>query len=153
MAHEIRPPFNPQSAIAETAALLKSYRIRDVAGDKYAPGFVTEAFDQNGISYKYSELDRSQIYVECMPLLTSGRVRLIDNRKLVAQFASLERRTSAGGKDRVDHGVNGHDDIANSVAGVLQLVAGGQRDMVISDAAIATARRMRRSDLGWWGLG
>jgi hypothetical protein len=32
----------------------------------------------------------------------------------------LERRTSRSGKDTVDHGRNGSDDYANSLAGVLQ---------------------------------
>jgi hypothetical protein len=51
-----------------------------------------------------------------MPLFTSGRVRLLDNKKLISQFASLERRTGPLGKDRVDHGPNGHDDVANAAA-------------------------------------
>jgi hypothetical protein len=149
VVHEIRPPFNPQSAIAEVVQLIRSYGIREVSSDRYAPGFVNEAFERNGVRHLYAEHDRSQLYVECLPLLASGRVRLVDNRKLVAQFASLERRTRPGGKDRVDHGVSGHDDLSNSVAGVLQLVAGGRREMVISDEAIAQIRRMRPRDLGW----
>jgi hypothetical protein len=35
---------------------------------------------------------------------------------LVAQFAALEWRTSPVGKDRIDHGPGGHDDLANAVA-------------------------------------
>ena len=30
----------------------------------------------------------------------------------------LERRTSRGGRDSIDHGPQGHDDLANVVAGV-----------------------------------
>jgi hypothetical protein len=146
---EIRPPFNPRTAVSDVAALLKSYRIGEAIGDKYAAGFLKEAVESNGLTYKYSDLDRSAIYVEALPLLTSGRVRLLDNRRLVAQFAGLERRTSAGGKDQISHGVNGHDDLSNSVAGVLQLIAGGRREMVISDAALAAVRRMRPRDFGW----
>lgn len=124
LAHEIRPPFNPQTAIAETAELFKSYRIRRIVGDKYAAGFVVEGFGKNGITYQYSERDRSAIYLECLPTLTSGRAKLLDNKRMVAQFAQLERRTSASGKDRIDHPDNFHDDIANAVAGVLGLATG-----------------------------
>jgi hypothetical protein len=46
-------------------------------------------------------------------------VRLIDNPRLVSQFAGLERRTFATGKDVVDHGRGGHDDLCNSAAGAL----------------------------------
>ncbi len=46
LAHEIRPPFNPQAAIAEVAVLLKSYGVEARTGDKYAAGFVVEGFAQ-----------------------------------------------------------------------------------------------------------
>jgi hypothetical protein len=35
----------------------------------------------------------------------------------------LERRTSPIGKDRVDHGPGGHDDLCNSAAGALVQLA------------------------------
>jgi hypothetical protein len=52
-------------------------------------------------------------------LFTTGRVRLIDNKRMVYQFTSLERRTSPIGKDRIDHGPGGHDDCCNAAAGAL----------------------------------
>jgi hypothetical protein len=130
-AFETKPPFNPQNAIAHLAALLKGYNIRSCTGDKYAPGFVAEAFSKHGIRYNYSDRDRSSIYVDCLPLFTSGRVRLVDNKKLVMQFSSLERRTSSVGRDRVDHGREGHDDLCNAAAGALTL-AGGSGGLVLN---------------------
>ena len=53
-----------------------------------------------------------------MPLLNSGRVELLDHKRLVAQLCSLERRTTRGGKDSIDHPPGSFDDIANCVAGV-----------------------------------
>jgi hypothetical protein len=38
---------------------------------------------------------------------------------LVAQLCSLERRTTRGGRDSIDHPPSGHDDLANAVAGCL----------------------------------
>jgi hypothetical protein len=35
------------------------------------------------------------------------------------QLTSLERRTSRGGRDSIDHAPGAHDDIANAVAGAL----------------------------------
>jgi hypothetical protein len=61
--------------------------------------------------------------LDCLPLFTSGRVRLIDNARLVAQFAGLERRTFPTGKDRIDHGRAGRDDLCNACAGALTLAA------------------------------
>jgi hypothetical protein len=90
LAHEIVPPFNPQNAMKEAAGLLKSYGIHLVRGDKYAAGFVVEAASRCGLTYEYFEKDRSAIYIEALPLFTSGRARLIDNEKLVRQFATLD---------------------------------------------------------------
>src|SRR5438105_4416608 len=60
-----------------------------------------EAYPQNVHSAPVERArDRSTIYLDVLPLFTSGRVRLVDNRRLTTQFASLERRTSSIGKDR-----------------------------------------------------
>ena len=123
VAHEIRPPFNPQTAISEACALLREYSVSEVVGDRYAAGFVVEAFRKNGVEYRYSDRDRSAIYLEALPLFTSGRLRLLDNKRLVSQFAALERRTARSGKDTIDHPPGAHDDLANAVAGVLANVS------------------------------
>jgi hypothetical protein len=57
-------------------------------------------------------------------LLNSGRVELLDHPRLHAQLLSLERRTARGGKDSIDHPPNGHDDLANAVAGALVATVG-----------------------------
>ena len=139
LVHEVKPPFSPSTAIAEVCGLLVGYGVKSVVGDKYAPGFVAEGFQRHRVRYAYSERDRSQIYVEALPLLTSGRARLIDNKKLTLQFASLERRTSPGGRDRIDHGVNGHDDLCNAAAGALVEAATGRKPMMISGEALKRA--------------
>jgi hypothetical protein len=48
----------------------------------------------------------------------------LDNPRLVTQFKSLERRTSPIGKDRVDHGPGGFDDLCNSAALAMVLAVG-----------------------------
>ena len=40
---------------------------------------------------------------------------------MVSQLLSLERNTARGGKDSIDHGRGGHDDVANTAAGALVL--------------------------------
>jgi hypothetical protein len=120
---EIRAPFNPTSAVAQIAAVLKSYGLHETVGDRYAAQWVVDAFAKCGIRYRHSERDRSSIYLDALPLFTAGKVRLVDNKRLVSQFSSLERRTSSIGKDRVDHGPGGHDDLCNAAAGALVLAA------------------------------
>jgi hypothetical protein len=131
-AHEIKPPFNPQAATLEACALIKSYNVRTVRGDKFAAGFVVEAHARNGIEYIYSDNDTSTNYIEALSLFTSGRVRLPDIPKLVTQFATLERRTTISGRDRVDHGSGDkHDDLSAAVAGALALIGGRAEKMPV----------------------
>ena len=56
----------------------------------------------------------------CLPLAAlGGQVELLEPPKLLAQLVGLERRTSRAGKDSIDHGIDGHDDVANCVAGAV----------------------------------
>jgi hypothetical protein len=116
---ERKPPFDPMSVIAEMSQVLRQYRVTEVTGDRYGAEFNTSMFAACGINYRNSDRDRSAIYQDCGPLFNAGRVRLLDNRALVSQFACLERKPGPLGKDRVDHGPGGHDDICNSAAGAL----------------------------------
>jgi hypothetical protein len=125
---EIRPVFSPERAVAELAAFLKSYRIGEVFGDHYAGDWPSEQFSKHGVMYRQSELPKSQIYLEFLPLLNSQCVELLDNERLRGQLCSLERKTARGGRDSVDHQPNGHDDVINACAGALRLAhceAGG----------------------------
>jgi hypothetical protein len=118
---EIHAPFNPDDATLRIAATLKSYKISSTVADRYAAQWPVSSFDRNGIKLEHSERDRSAIYLDVLPIFASGRARLLDNSRLVSQFAQLERRTFATGKDRVNHGRAGHDDCANAVAGAMVL--------------------------------
>jgi hypothetical protein len=140
---EIKPPFNPTSATTQIADLLASYGIRSTIGDSYAAEWVVSAFAANGVTYRHSDRNRSELYLDAMPLMTAGRCRLLDSRKLAQQFGALERRTSSLGKDIIDHGPNGHDDLCNSAAGALVLAAAGSGVVVGSVSAILVSRGPR----------
>ena len=133
----VKPPFNPIQATEEISATLRQYGVPTVVGDRYAQGFVVSAFAACGITYLHSERDRSEIYSEALPLFSSGRVRLIENKTLVNQLASLERRTMPGGKDRIDHPDRGHDDAANAACGVLANVSIDRRPALVQLSDLA----------------
>ena len=118
-----RAPFDPQSVVAEHAALLKEYGVRTVTGDRYAGAWVEEAFRAHRISYKASELTKSEIYLESLPLFARGALGLPDDRRLLTELTQLERRASRAGRDTVDHPPRGHDDLANAVCGAVVQVA------------------------------
>jgi hypothetical protein len=137
---ERRPPFSPPDVVREIAGLLREYRVGAVMGDKYAAGWVPAAFKECGIEYRHSQRDRSALYLEVLPLFTSGRARLLDNTRLIAQLSALERRSGAG-RDRVDHPPGQHDDLANSAAGALVLAAQPKQKLKVVMPYVATRPR------------
>ncbi len=119
---ERKPPFSPEAVTEEFADLLKQYRIHKVTGDRYAGEFPRELFSKRQITYVLSDRPKSDIMRDCLPLLNSRRLELLDNRVLTAQLISLERRTARSGRDSIDHAPGGHDDVAVSAMGALLAV-------------------------------
>lgn len=115
---------DPYQIVKEYGEVLKRYHVSEVTGDRYAGSWVSEAFQKEGIRYKVSELNKSEIYLEALPYITSGMVELLDDRELVKELRLLERRRGSSGKDTVDHpkSIGGgipHDDQANATAGLI----------------------------------
>jgi hypothetical protein len=139
---EVKPPFSPDAVVAEFAAVLKSYGLTSVTGDRYGGEWPRERFAVAGINYEVSERVKSDIYLNALPFLNAGRVELLGDSRLRRQLLELDRRTGRGGRDSVDHGPGGHDDLANVAAGALVLAAepvgtgppglvGGQRTLSV----------------------
>jgi hypothetical protein len=129
LLREVKPPFSPEKVTREFAETLKSYGITEVTGDRYAGEWPRERFRNSGITYKPSERNRSEIYLELLPLVNSKRAWFLDSPRLVTQLTGLERRASRSGAESIDHAPGGHDDLANAAAGALVLAeksAGGQ---------------------------
>ena len=134
---ERKAPFSPEAAVAEFAGTLKAYRVSNVRGDRYAGEWPRERFSVHGIKYEPAELNRSELYLSFLPLLNSGRLDLLDNPRMVAQFVALERRTARSGRDSIDHAPGGHDDLANAVAGVASLMGSAP---VVLNVSMETAK-------------
>ena len=101
--------------------MLKEYNCSEVHGDRYSAQWVVTAFAAHGITYRASERDRSQIFLEFLPMATRGQVELLDNKVLLAELKGLERKTRPMGRDQATHGPAGHDDVANAAAGACVL--------------------------------
>lgn len=118
---ERRPPFSPDAVTQEFAGLLREYQITTLEGDRYAGEWPRERFRAHGITYVPCEQPRTSLYSALLPLVNSGRVELLDHPKLLRQLTMLERRTSRGGRELIDHPPGGHDDLANAAAGALAM--------------------------------
>lgn len=121
---EYRPPFSPDTVVADIARTMRYYDLDSLTGDRYGGEWVIERFREHGVSYEPSERPKNDIYRNTLSLLNSGRVELLDNKRLFTQLCSLERRVARGGRDSIDHPPGGHDDLANAALGALELVAG-----------------------------
>ena len=124
LIREVRPPFSPETVCRDFAEVLKAYNIRRTNGDAYAGTWPAEGFARHGIVYEPNAEPKSRIYERLLPRLNSGQVRLLDNERLKRQIVALERRTSRGSKDSIDHRPGAHDDVCNAAAGALVLAAG-----------------------------
>jgi len=113
---EVMAPHSPAAAVEKFCTVMKSYGVGVVIGDNYAGQAIKEQFMAKGVRYSPSELNRSDTYAELLPILTTRKVRLLDNHRLTNQLCNLERRTGSSGKDVIDHMRGQHDDIANTVA-------------------------------------
>src|SRR5262245_12857635 len=67
----------------------------------------------------------SHLYRDLLPALNSDRIQLPRSDRLISQLVGLERRTTRGGRDSIDHAPGAHDDIANAVAGVFDVIVAG----------------------------
>ena len=125
VVREVSPPFSPADVTEEFVSLLKAYNVSTVRGDRYGGQWVVEQFNGHGIMLEPSELNKSEIYAELLPMLNSRTVALLDNERLVHQLNGLERRRGRTGRDTIDHPKGGHDDLINAAAGALVLAQDG----------------------------
>jgi len=133
---ERRPPFDVDVCVAEFSATLKCFGLSQVTGDGWGNGTIEAMFRQCRIVYMLATRPKSEIYRELLPLLNSKQVGLLDNKRLVSQFCSLERRTTRGVRESIDHPERGHDDLANAAAGAITLAALGKQPMRINPAVL-----------------
>lgn len=133
----VPPPFKPEHVVMDFARVLQSYGISKVTGDNFAAQWVVDAFQRHGVRYQRSMMNRSQLYLNFLPMLSDRTVELLDHSGLISELTGLQRRVTGGGREAVDHKQGGHDDIANVVAGAATLVAMKRRHGI---ATISTWR-------------
>jgi hypothetical protein len=101
--------------------------VYSIVGDKYAGGWVKQAFNEIGFHYDPVAIPKAQAYLEVLPVFAEGRVDLLDHPEMVRELGILERRTRAGGFDLVDHPRGCHDDYANAACLAIYQATGATR--------------------------
>lgn len=111
------PPFSPEGVVEQMAEVCKQYGVHAVTGDNYSAELTVELFRKAGLGYMRSELSASDLYLQAIPLFSTGTIHAPDHGILRAELLALERRTRVSGKDLISHPPGSHDDLANSACG------------------------------------
>jgi hypothetical protein len=118
----------PEGVVAEMASILRTYGCTKVVGDRYAIGFVESSLRRHQIAFEPSSLDKSRLYLELLGPVQAGMVSWPKNPELMKELRSLDRRRGFAGRDRVDaRGGAAHEDRANALAGVVNLITRRRR--------------------------
>jgi hypothetical protein len=142
VVREVKPPFVPSSVCTEFSEVMKAYGISRAQADKWGSEFVRERFKDNGIIVEPCEKTKSALYTELLPALSSGKLRLVDNKRLVSQMCGLERRAARSGRENIEHPPGAHDDVANAVAGAAVLARDAKRGIFfVTDEILEWASR------------
>jgi hypothetical protein len=137
-----------EGAVQKIAELVRGYAVSTIIGDRYARGWVREAFKRHGLAYEDATvrgpdgapvyLDRSSAYAEIEPLFAVGLIAVLDHPTLQRELRNLERRPSQGGKDKIDHPHGQHDDYANALAlAAAKARQGGMRPLIYIPDGVA----------------
>jgi hypothetical protein len=123
---EARPPFNFFEVIETVLVpLCQTYRITKIVGDNYGGELAKLPVRRAGISYELSEKHTSQLYLDpFLGMLNAGKIDLPNHDRAINQICSLERSVQRSGRDQISHPTHGHDDIANAIAGAVDIAHG-----------------------------
>ena len=80
-----------------------------------------------GVRYELAAKPKSDLYLGLVAHVNAERVELPDLPELLRELRGLERRRGPSGRDRVDHRPGAHDDQANVVAGLADLLLARRR--------------------------
>jgi hypothetical protein len=73
--------------------------------------------------FNAAEKHKTQLYADpFLGLLNARRIDLPRHDRAINQICSLERSVQRSGRDQITHPTHGHDDIANAIAGAVDLV-------------------------------
>ena len=98
-----------------------------MTGDGYSAEWVAATWKTDcGIPYKLSEMHKSDLMREGLPLFMRYSLRIPPHQILIRELRLLERRTLPGDLEQIGHprGSREHDDHANALFGALYCVAG-----------------------------
>ena len=92
-------PFSPESVVIDIAAICRRYNVNEVVGDRYAAEWPRERFRAHRVDYQIAANTRSEAYLTLLPAINSGKIELLENKRMISQLCALERHTARSGRD------------------------------------------------------
>ena len=135
---------------------------QQAVGDNYGGELAKEPVRRVGIDYELSAKHTSQLYLDpFLGMLNATKIALPRHERAISQICQLERSVQRSGRDQVGHPIHGHDDIANAIAGAVDLACNAssysldafQPGFVDRDAPPPLAAQQRepvRCNGDWW---
>ncbi|MBB3231064.1 hypothetical protein [Halomonas stenophila] len=111
----------PAEITERFAGILSEYGVKRINLDRFAGSWPSDEFEKHGIKCEHSPKTRSELYIDSLQAITSGRVEFPPDEKMIRQWQNLERRTARSGRETVDHPPGQHEDRANAAAGLIAL--------------------------------
>jgi hypothetical protein len=118
---EQKPPFSPEQTSKEFAELMLSYGISFCLSDNFAGEAIAEQLAKFGVRADQSSKAKSELYLDMLTTINSTRVVLLDHPRSISQIISLERSNRSGGRANIDAPRGQHEDIANAIAGAINM--------------------------------
>ncbi len=105
MSQAGRPPFDPRQAVLKFCHALRQYNCSTVTADAYAGLTFAMDFQSQGVQFRKSQRDKTEIYEAFEPHLNAGEIELLDVPILTEQLMCLVVKGR-----HVDHETGQHDD-------------------------------------------
>jgi hypothetical protein len=120
---EVQPPFNFFEVVQTVLLpLCKTYKVYKIVGDSYAGELARAPVRKAGIGFELARKHKSEFYADpFLGMLNAGGIDLPRNERAVSQICQLERSLLRSGREQITHPTHGKDDIANAIAGAVDL--------------------------------
>ena len=107
----------------------KAYGIKEVIGDKWAPGMTESAFRSRGLRYVVAEgMTKTDLYLKFAAYLPGrgepAKISLPDDERVIFQFLSLKRKVNVHGNETIDALKDMPEDVANCISGAIVTARG-----------------------------
>lgn len=91
-------PFDPAVVCEQITEVLKEFGLAEVVGDQFSAGFAAAEFQRHGIEYKVSPRKTADCVLDCLGILNTRRVKLLDVPRSRRQWLNLRRTYGSGGR-------------------------------------------------------